>query len=320
MRSRSRRSNSLTSSAFALRQRVDVEIDQRAGRCIPPWRSPGRKCASPAAGRAAPAASARRCGMARVVAQNLRHLQPVLVELRGQFDEIARHRRAGEQRISDVRQHAVQRMAELVEQRAGVVEGEQRRLAGGRLSEIADVEDDRPDIADQLFLVAQRGHPGAGMLGAARVVIADEQRDVLAVGVLHVPGARVLVIERHVGGREGQAEQPARGFERSIDDLVELEVGLDLGLVQIELGLAALLGVIAPVPGREREVAALVRDDLLHGVALGQRLGAGAGPDVFQQLARGARRLGHLVVEPVVGKGVVARAAWRARRARRPFP
>src|SRR6185503_11300265 len=35
----------------------------------------------------------------------------------------------------------------------------------------------------------------------------------------------------------------------------------------------------------------------------GLRLGAGARPDVFQERARRCRRLGHLVVEPVVGKG-----------------
>ena len=144
------------------------------------------------------------------------------------------------------------------------------------------------------------------MLGAAREVVADEQRDILAAFVLHGPGARVLVVKRHVGGCEGQTEQAARGFERRLDHLVQLEVRLDLGLVEIELGLAAAFGVIAPVVRRQREVAALVGNDLLHGVALGERLGAGAGPDVFKQFPRGTWRLRHLVGEPVVGEGVVA--------------
>ena len=89
----------------------------------------------------------------------------MLVELRGQFDEIARHRGAGEQRIGHVRQQAMQRVAEFVEQRARVVERQQRRLARRRLGEIADIEDDRADVAGKFLLVAQRGHPGAAVLG-----------------------------------------------------------------------------------------------------------------------------------------------------------
>src|SRR5450759_1473643 len=53
--------------------------------------------------------------VAGVVLQDLRHFQPVLVELRGQLDEIAADRGAGERRMGHVRQQAVQRMAELVE-------------------------------------------------------------------------------------------------------------------------------------------------------------------------------------------------------------
>ncbi len=49
-------------------------------------------------------------------AQRLGPLQPMLEQLRRQLDEVARDVRAGEQRIGDVRQHAVQGVAELVEQ------------------------------------------------------------------------------------------------------------------------------------------------------------------------------------------------------------
>ena len=226
----------------------------------------------------------------------------MLVELRRQLDEIARHRGAGEQRIGHVRQQAVQRVAEFVEQRARVVERQQRRLARRRLGEIADVEDDRADVAGKLFLVAQRGHPGAAVLGAAREIIADEQADMAAGRVLHLEGAGVGVIERHADGREAQAEQPARGLEGGLDHLVELEVRLDLGFVQIVARLAQLLGVVAPVPRRQREIAALLRDHRLQRVALGRGLGARAAPDLVEQLARRLRGLGHLIVEPVVGE------------------
>ena len=67
----------------------------------------------------------------------------MLVELRGQLDEIARHRRSRDRRIGDVRQQPVQAVAELVEQRARVIERQQRRLALLALGEVHHVDDDR---------------------------------------------------------------------------------------------------------------------------------------------------------------------------------
>src|SRR5689334_11417225 len=60
--------------------------------------------------------------MPGVFLEDLRRLQPVLVKLRRQFDEVRRYRGASQQRIGDVGKEAVQRMAELVEQSAGVLE------------------------------------------------------------------------------------------------------------------------------------------------------------------------------------------------------
>ena len=96
--------------------------------------------------------------------QHLRLLEPMLVELRRQLDEIGGDIGAGNLRIGDVGEQAVQRMAELVEQRARVLEAEQRRLAVGGLGEIADVDDQRANVAGKLFLIAQRRHPGAALL------------------------------------------------------------------------------------------------------------------------------------------------------------
>ena len=85
-------------------------------------------------------------------AQDLRLFEPMLIELRGQFHEIAGHRRAREERIGDVREKAVERMAELVEQGARVVEGEQRCLTFRRLGEVHHVDDDRRDGAVEPLL------------------------------------------------------------------------------------------------------------------------------------------------------------------------
>jgi len=96
--------------------------------------------------------------------QHLRPLLPVLIELRGQFDEIGENRSARQRRIGDVGQHAVQAMAELVEQGAGIVRREQRGRTICAFGEIADIDDQGRDGAVELLLVAQRGHPGAGAL------------------------------------------------------------------------------------------------------------------------------------------------------------
>ena len=53
--------------------------------------------------------------------QHLRLLLPVLVELRGQFDEIGEHRGPLQRRIGHIRQHPVQAVAEFVEQGARIV-------------------------------------------------------------------------------------------------------------------------------------------------------------------------------------------------------
>src|SRR5665213_1597001 len=107
------------------------------------------------------------------------------------------------------------------------------------------------------------------MLGAAREIIADEQANRSATFIRHLPGARVGVIERYIDSLEIQPKQAARGLESRLNHFVEQEVGLDLGLVQIEFRLTQLFGVVAPVPRREREVAALLRDHPLQGVAFG---------------------------------------------------
>ena len=95
---------------------------------------------------------------------------------------------------------------------------------------------------------------------------------VLAARAGHGPGARVGMIELDVEALdEAEAEQPARDVERRLDHLVELQIGLDLALVEIEQRLAPLLGVIAPVPGRDLEIAALGGDDLLQRLSFAQR-------------------------------------------------
>ena len=71
----------------------------------------------------------------------------MLEQLRRQFDEIDSDIGAGNHRVSHRRKQAVQRMAEFMEQRARILEAQQGRLAGGRLGEIADIDDQGRDLA-----------------------------------------------------------------------------------------------------------------------------------------------------------------------------
>ena len=118
-------------------------------------------------------------------------LEPVLVELRGQLDEIGGDVGAGNFRIGDGGEQAVQRVAELVEQGARVVEAQERRLAVGGLGKIRHVDDEGADVAGELFLIAQSGHPGAASLRWAREIIAEEQADLSAVTPAHLPHPHV---------------------------------------------------------------------------------------------------------------------------------
>ena len=96
---------------------------------------------------------------------------------------------------------------------------------------------------------------------------------------------------------EAHAEQLARHVEGRGDDAVELQIGLDLEIVDIEGGLAHLLGVVAPVPRGELEVAAFGLCGLLQLGALLARAGARRPPYLHQQLAHGRGRLRHRELE-----------------------
>ena len=178
-------------------QRVDIQIEQRAGgvfdrgkalvecagRQQPSSSAFGmarrsRRGAHSAAGSPAPPASARRAATAA-----RRNRSP------------RRCRRAADRSRRTAARAARGRIR-------GTASARRRTTAAParppRLGEIADVDDDRADVADRASPGRAAGHPGAALLGGAREIIADEQADVRAARVLHLPGAHVRVIERHV--------------------------------------------------------------------------------------------------------------------------
>ena len=76
----------------------------------------------------------------------------MLVQLAGQFDEIARHVGAADEAVGHVRQHLMQRMAEFMEQRARIVIGQQ---AGFALGKVADIHHDGAHFAVHPVLIAE---------------------------------------------------------------------------------------------------------------------------------------------------------------------
>ena len=108
--------------------------------------------------------------MDREAAKHLRLLEPVLVELRGKLDEVARDASSGQDRIGHVRQHPVQRVAEFVEQGARIVEAQEARLALAALGEIHDVDHDRQ-------LRRRRASPGRGNCSSRRRCVSRPWRN-----------------------------------------------------------------------------------------------------------------------------------------------
>src|SRR5215217_9679152 len=108
----------------------------------------------------------------------------------------------------------------------------------------------------------------------------------------HLPDAHVEMVARRVADLgEVEPEEPPGGVEGRLDDALELEVRLDLGLVEVVLAAAQLLGVVAPVPRRELEIPALLPQQLLQGVALAPGTRHRRRPDIAQKLERRLRRL-----------------------------
>ena len=115
-----------------------------------------------------------RLEVACVVLHDLGPQHPHLVHLAGELDEVAEHVGARELRVRDMGEQTVQRVAELVEERLGLVEGQQRRLPGRRLRHVQVVHHDRR-LIQQRALRAQRVHPCPAALGVSGVEIEQVQ-------------------------------------------------------------------------------------------------------------------------------------------------
>src|SRR6516164_2435416 len=146
----------------------------------------------------------------------------------------------------------MQSVAEFVEQRPGVVKAQEGGLA---LYKIVVVDDDRCHCTFRAFLIAVAAGPCPRLLARTGEVVVKKQPDMSARRVANLPHSDIRMVDRDVLTLdEGEAKQAAGGIERSADHVVEHEIWLELGLVEIVLGLTDFLGVVAPVPRRNRLV------------------------------------------------------------------
>ena len=191
------------------------------------------------------------------VRHNLLVARPHLVELRRKLDPVAR-RAAREKRILRLVEEAVQRVAELVEERGHLVEGEQSRLALGGPGDVEVIRGDRL-LAEQARLRHVRVHPRAALLVVALVVVANEEADLRPVRIDHVEHAHVRLVDGQVVSLfEADPVELVRRVEDAVlEDAVQLEVRFHGGLVEVVALPAELLRVKRPVPRCELEALPL---------------------------------------------------------------
>ena len=226
---------------------------------------------------------------------------PVLMHLRRIFDIVAR--RAAQRRIGHLRRIGVQGVAELVEQGLGVVERDQDRLGALGLDEIVVVRAEGVLLAVIGRMRPVGRHPGPGPLAGAGIVVGIVEAD-RPTRVLDLIDGDVRVEDRH-GARgqffEGEAVQAARHLERTGPDVVELEIGFQLVLIEVVLLLPDLLRIVEVVPRLD-----VVAGDGAHVGDFFRHPRLGRGPDAVHQIHGRARGLRHRVLHPPFG--VVAEA------------
>jgi len=184
----------------------------------------------------------------------------------------------------------MQRMSEFMECRHDLIPGEQRRFAGRRLGNVQVVRHHRL-VAGECRLRDIRIHPRAATLGSARIDVGNEDGQLLPGSIEHVIDADVGLVHRQIGAAlEAQAVQLAGREEHSLlQHIVQLEVGLELGLIEGILLGAHFFAVIGPVPGRELETTVVVVDARLQQCCLAPGIGHGWGRQLSQHAIYGLR-------------------------------
>ena len=243
-----------------------------------------------------------------VAAQDLGLEQPVLEQLRRQFHEVAEHigpckplvRRRGEK--------TVKAMAELVEERAGIVEAQQRGPVAAGLREVVVVRDDRQCSVTGEIVCAQTigRHPCTAPLRGPRVVVREENATQRSVRIAHLERAHIGVVGGNVRSfHEGKAEEALSAVESCAEHGVQREVRLHLLVVELVPRSFDALRVVSPVPGLDLGNAINARRGAELFV-LGDRRRPCRNPHLCQQVSYGISPLRHRVRQLIVRERGVA--------------
>ena len=246
--------------------------------------------------------------VAGIIVENLGDAGERLVELRRHLHEVAGHIGAGQTAILTVGEDGVQGVAKLMEHRGDVVPGEQRGLSFRGLGEVAHIEHHRLLLA----LVALRDelvHPGSAALGGPAVEVAVEERQRLAVLVLHLKHLHVGMVGGDVGALvERESIDAVGGVEHAVLlHAVHIEVGLHLVVADAEQLLLHLGRIVEAVVGLQLEGRPLgLAGILLDGARLGIGLRLVGGDEVAQEGIDVVGVVGHGLLQRVGGPVLVA--------------
>ena len=241
-----------------------------------------------------------RAVMHGVLFQHFGFESPVFHDLRRKLHEVALDLR--ESAVFHVVEQEMERMAEFVEERFGLVERQQRRGVAHRTGEVADDAHHGSDaLAVPVGLFDIVAAPRTLTLAVTREEVEIEHAQMRLVGVEHLVGDRLRMVERRHDGLEGDAVKPVGEVEDAALHVFEREIGAQHLLVECIVLLAQLLGVIPPVPRLERRARNVFLQEFVH---LGQLLPGAVErrrPYLVQQRVDRIGRAGHLVGHDIGG-------------------
>lgn len=236
---------------------------------------------------------------------NLRVAAPILHNLTGEFDKVARHRGTCQGRIVALAKETVKGMAKLVEEGLTLIEIEERRFVGGRLCEVADDLNDRDNVVTLAVdaLTTELGHPSTATLACAGEEIHIEDTDDLTI-FKHLVGMSLSIVVGQLGIlAESESIKFISHGESALTHIVEGEIGADGIVIEVIFGLAQLFAIETPIPRLEFSARDILCDKFLIIGAFVLSLGQSRVPYLHKTIIDGFWGLGDAIIENIGGMG-----------------
>ena len=239
--------------------------------------------------------------------KHLRLKCPVLVDLRGELHEIAGHR--GVALIPYILKEGLEGMSELVEECLGLIGAQQCGsviCSAGKVAHDGHDRDNPYTVLVVLLAVASAPCTASLVAGTGEHIHEDDAEggavSVLALECLSLGMGHGYVVQ--LG--KGNAVQTVSHIENTLTHVLELEVGLQLVLGEVELLGLGLLEVVSPVSGCQLTVDAMGLGDGIH---VGKLTPGGlqrGSPELVEEIVYSLGGLGHAVLENELGIVVIA--------------